>query len=526
MKKLLFILPLFFLLASCSLPLASGTQSISVTINSDSTSTSLSLPKGSTVQQAVDAANIKLSNLDRVDPVGGVLITEGMQINVIRVVEEFEVVESVLPFENQTVKNESMPNGQKVLIQPGVNGKASMTYRVLKENGVAVSRTIVKSETVEESKPEIVMVGVQSPFVSQPIEGRLAYITSSNAWIMEGNTGNRRPVVTSGDLDGRIFTISPDRNWLLFSRSPSSTSSDNAINSLWLVNLQENGAKPVALGVENVVHFAEWIPGREMTIAYSTVEPRSTPPGWQANNDLVLLQFDAEGFTKEKTVILEQNSGGIYGWWGTFYSFSPDGSAIAYARPDSVGLVDQEGRQLNPLINLTPYQTGGDWAWIPGLAWSPDGRILFTVQHGPAGSKSMDETSSEFDLSAIVLASKNVIRLYPNSGMFSYPEPSPNGAGNSYQLSVLTSILPDQSGTSKYDLRLMDRDGSNIRKLYPGEGVQGLSPQQVVWSPGANGNGSTFLCFLAQGNIMLVETSTGDISQVSGDGTVSKIDWK
>jgi hypothetical protein len=523
MKRLLFFLPLIFLLAACSLSIA-GSDSLSAAINADGTSISVTLPKGATVQQALEAASIKLSNLDRVEPAAGTSVTEGMEIKVIRVTEEFEVEETVLPFENQTVKNESLPAGQKVLIQPGVNGRLSTTYRVVKENGAVVSRTVAKTDILEASKPEIIMVGVQSPFVSQPISGRLAYITASNAWIMEGSTGNRRPVVTSGDLDGRIFSLSPDGKWLLFSRNASSDS--NAINSLWAVNLDENGSTPIALGVENVVHYAEWVPGREMTIAFSTVEPRSTPPGWQANNDLVVLQFDSEGYTKEKNVVVEQNSGGIYGWWGTIFSFSHDGSKIAYSRPDAIGLVDQQSGQLTPLVNLTPYQTGGDWAWVPEVQWSPDGRILFTIVHGPVGSIATDETSTEFDLSAIVLENNTTIRLYPNSGMFSYPQPSPRDTNGAYQLSLLTSILPDQSGTSKYDLRLMDRDGSNIRKLYPGEGIQGLNPQQVVWSPSPGEGGAGSIGFLSQGNIMLVDTATGAVSQVSGDGTVSKIDWK
>ena len=44
--------------------------------------------------------------------------------------------ESVLPFEQQTVKNESLQEGQKVLIQSGVNGKVQTIYRVVYENGI------------------------------------------------------------------------------------------------------------------------------------------------------------------------------------------------------------------------------------------------------------------------------------------------------------------------------------------------------------------------------------------------------
>ena len=177
-------------------------------------------------------------------------------------------------------------------------------------------------------------------------------------------------------------------------------------------------------------------------------------------------------------------------------------------------------------MNLIPYQTGGDWAWVPSISWAPDGKILYTSVHGGAGEARPDETSPEFDLVAILLESNEIIRMIPNAGMFSYPQLSLTDSDGRFQLALLTAILPDQSGTSKYDLRVMDRDGSNLRKLYPGEGIQGLSPQQVVWSPRSEDGKVATLGFLAQGNIMFVDVSSGNVSQVSGDGTISKIDWK
>lgn len=342
---------------------------------------------------------------------------------------------------------------------------------------------------------------------------------------MENSTGNRRPLVTSGDLDGRIFSISPDHNWLLFSRLPGASESNPSINSLWVVNLQIPNPEPIALGISNVVHFADWVPGKTRTIAYSTVEPRNIPPGWQANNDLKTLEFDETGNVVYQETIVDVNSGGIYGWWGTVFSYSPDGTQIAYARPDSIGLVNSTIGELEPEVGLIPYQTGGDWAWVPSLNWSPDGKILFSVLHGPANTAKIDETSTQFDMAVMLIDTGTIIRLYPNSGMFANAKPSTVKSDSTYLLGILTSILPAQSETSKYDLRIMDRDGSNIQKLYPGEGIQGLNPQQIAWSPLTQNNGMT-LGFLAQGNIMLVDVSSDSISQVSGDGTVSKFDWK
>ena len=69
--------------------------------------------------------------------------------------------------------------------------------------------------------------------------------------------------------------------------------------------------KLISLQGKNVVHFASWIPGTN-SVAFSTVEPRSAAPGWQANNDLYRVSIT--GGTPRK--LLSASSGGVYGWWG------------------------------------------------------------------------------------------------------------------------------------------------------------------------------------------------------------------
>ena len=55
--------------------------------------------------------------------------------------------------------------------------------------------------------------------------------------------------------------------------------------SLWAARLDDDTPLLLDLGVTNVIHFADWGAGLSV-VGYSTVEPRSTAPGWQANNDL------------------------------------------------------------------------------------------------------------------------------------------------------------------------------------------------------------------------------------------------
>src|SRR5690606_4966452 len=122
--------------------------------------------------------------------------------------------------------------------------------------------------------------------------------------------------------------------------------------------------KLVDLKVPNVIHFADWLPGSENTkVIFSTVEPRQAAPGWQANNDLNVVTFSLNGWVKSGwDVILEANSGGVYGWWGTGFAWSPVGDRLAFVRPDELGLVDLSTGELQPLLRILPYQTHSDWA--------------------------------------------------------------------------------------------------------------------------------------------------------------------
>lgn len=521
MKKIFLVTIIFiFILSACTA--INSEEKITVSVTEGDNTRSVQTLRGVTVDQVLKEQQVNLNPLDKVSPPLTTFLNGGEFIVITRVTEEFSVVETVLPFEQQTIKNESLAEGQTVLIQSGVNGRKQSTYRIVFENGIEAVKTIVKEEIIQASKPEILMIGVQSPFSAVNIAGIIAYISTGNAWVMEVNTGNRKVVVSTGDLDGRIFSLSYDRKWLLFSRSANDPTGEK-INSLWLVDITKEDSQLIDTGIHDVVHYADWIPGKIRTFSYSTVEPRTTAPGWQANNDLHVYRFDVDGEKADNTLLVESNSGGIYGWWGTSFQWSPDGSALAYSRPDSVGLVDIKNGELNSLLDFTPYQAKTDWAWVPSLNWSPDGSILFTIQ---LSSSNDNRLASTFDLTAINITSKKVMPLVSKCGLFCYPVSGSSIDGGKYRLAYLSAILVEQSESSSYNLYVMDRDGSNRFKLYPGEGQQGLDPQFISWSPGADEAGTTRLAFLAQGNIMLAELPSGSIKQVTGDGSVIRIIWR
>jgi hypothetical protein len=376
---------------------------------------------------------------------------------------------------------------------------------------------------LKESVPEILMVGATSSFAPLPMPGGLAYLSGGNAWIMNVSTANRRLLVNSGDLDGRIFALSPDGSNLLFTRKSKQTA-DQQINTLWVVNTKSPSPQPISLNAANIVHFAEWDPSANNSVAYSTVEPRGNAPGWQANNDL--FKATIGGLPRK---LLDPGAGGVYGWWGMSFSFAPNG-LLAYSRPDSVGLVNQDTGYLTPIANITPLQTHADWAWSPGISWGGDSKTLYFVDHAPSLPPVSEEESPLFDLKAASISNDAVVDLIPQVGMFAFPAAStvhPNSTDADYQVAYLQAIFPDQSETSRYRLVVMDRDGSNRRILFPSSDLPGMEPQAPVWAPEAiDGQAGDFVCVVYRGNLWLIDSGSGQAHQITGDGLASRVDWK
>jgi hypothetical protein len=512
-------------LTGCVGPQAAA-GAVAVVVAADGDEIRASVPSGSTVVQAIDAAGVELGELDRLQPPAYTLVTDGTRIEVTRLSETFEVEQVTLPFPQQTLRNEALPEGETRLLQAGENGSQEITYRIVTEEGVETSRTPVKSQIVVEPKPEILMVGALTAYSPVPIEGTLAYISSGNLWTISGDSGSRTPLTVSGDADGRILQLSPDAAWLAYTRHDPENADE--INSLWGVSALGRNPEPFALGVSNVVHFADWSPDPlELVLAYSTVEPRPAAPGWQANNDLnlVTVRTDGErGRPGPHRTVLAANSGGQYGWWGSAFAWASDAARLAYARPDGVGVVTLDEPALTPLLEMTPYQTLGDWAWVPGVSWGWDDRTLFTVRHGPPVGLETEAASPVFDLVALQPTSGAALPLNARSGMFAEPVVSPpqllpNGEVD-HQLAFLQALTPLESESSRYRLGVIDRDGSNQRLLFPAAGEPGLEPHRVAWSPDGQR-----LAVIYQGDLWIVDVATAQAHRLTSDGQVSAIDW-
>ena len=525
---------LSFSLYSCSSPKITQ-ELLSVTIAADRKVIQVKVPAGSSVQQALESSQIAIGELDRVQPSLSAELSEGSEIIVTRIREELYTRQVIIPFTYQEFMNEALPEGEKRLSQAGVNGLQEETYRRILENEIEVSNEIVQTTIITEAIPEVVMVGSQSLTNAVYLPGKLAYLSAGNAWIIENTSANRKLVVSTSDLDGRIFSLSKNGKFLLFTRR---SKDEYSINKLWMASLEHDPIKIIDLEVDNIVHFAEFSQDSSW-VAFSTAEWREAPPGWQANNDLYMLNVNNDSALAAPSMLLPTNSGGIYGWWGNGYSWSPDQSNIIFMRPDGIGIIGTTSGTQTQLLSINPYQTGADWAWVPAAAWSPDGTVIYAVDHNPPDSEGTQ--SSQFNLIAFPPFDGTAVTLKESVGMFAYPIPSPINVNaenihpapgevqsqDMYSVAYLQADAPEESATSKYSLYLMDPDGLNSHRIFPPENTPGLDPQHVVWSPVFMGDSRNYsIALIYNGNIWIIDSGTGVAQQLTVDGLADRIDWR
>jgi hypothetical protein len=199
-----------------------------------------------------------------------------MVIVVTRVEEKLETTRVPVPFARKTVTNEALPAGATRLIQLGVNGEDEVTTRIVLENGSETERTEVSRLSITQPVDEIIAVGAQDNQTPVPLDGTLAYLSAGNAWVMRDTSAGRRPLTTAGDLDSRVFDLSPDGRQLLYSRRLDGDVK-TPINQLWLANTTIVGEMPISLPIRGVV-YAGWSPDGTR-IAYSTAERTASSPG-------------------------------------------------------------------------------------------------------------------------------------------------------------------------------------------------------------------------------------------------------
>jgi Tol biopolymer transport system component len=330
-------------------------------------------------------------------------------------------------------------------------------------------------------------------------------------------------LTSDGSLDTRVFALAPDGSYLLFTRRTTETLNSGALNSLWLIDTTAENAEPIDLRLTDLL-WAGWSPDGE-TIAYSTGEIAVSTPGWQAHNDLWTAQLDDDQRLVRRREVLQGTASGAYFWWGRRYAWSPDRRLIAYAQADSVGYIRlQDGRQID-LRRFAPLRTYSDWVWVPDLSWSPDSRFLTCVIHGPSITGDLPEDSQVFDVWVFDIEQPLTVKQVNEAGMWATPAWSPaytegQEDHTNSQIAYARARSPYESVSSGYDLYVMDRDGSNRRRIFPPEGDLGLKTPQLAWGPTGRQ-----LTAIHQNDLFLIDLDRDLIRRLTVDSSVQAVVW-
>ena len=483
-----------------------------------------------TVGEALEQAGIDLNPIDEIDPplssvLPSVDINSPIGVTIVRVTETIEIIPESIPYGRRIVRSAEMsPTDAPRILQTGTSGLQEVSVRIMFRDGLEAERWPTSVQVIEPAVDEIVMIGVGREREAMAITGKLAYLSNGRAILLDGSTDAPQQLEIAGTMDGRVFEMSPDGRYLLYTLNDEGTGEETFDNDLWVIATQ-SGAVGRALQIENVL-WAGWDPSavEPPRIAYTTARSVSLPPGWEALNDLWLLPLPAEGEQAAPIRIVE-SAPATFGWWGGNYAWAPGGDRIAYAFADEIGTLAippadpaGEGASSLPatpirsaLHDFTAYETGADWAWLPNLAWSADGRYLSYTAYSIENER--------FDLWLVDTTTTNAVQLAENVGIWAAADWSPMAALPRSSVAYLQAVDPAVGEESSYALWLAENDGSNKSRVFPPEGEAGTfdrTRHSLIWGPDSN-----LIAFIFDEELHILDLVSNDLFRAGADDTVN-----
>jgi len=484
-----------------------------------------------TVQEVLSEQGIPFGDDDRAEPPPFAEVGLSTTITVTRVTFKTETTMRPIPFTRQLVRDETYPQNKVRIVQLGANGTVAITYTLTLENGKETARRESSRKIVTQPKDEILAIGTQGSLNAITLSmGTIAYMANGNAWVMRHSSADKRVLTTTGDLDGRVFSLSLDGRYLLFTRAGDEAAS--ALNSLWLVDTLVLSETPRPLPIKDVLS-AQLAPDAR-TVAYSTGDKTSGAPGWKARNDLWLLPItpgESGIATKPAQQVWLPSMPAPYSWWGADFAFAPDGRALAYAFANEIGLIEFAGRTIpvpnapaprRVLKRFAPFRAPADWVWTPQVTWSPDSRFIITTIHAPLGNPDVASDDPVFEVWAIARDATVMASLAKQTGMWAKPLWSLPDARGESRIAFGVALVPSNSERSRYALVVMDRDGGNKRQIFPASQSpdEGLTTMQIAWSPDARQ-----LIAVRENDLWLYDVGSAKWAQLTANAASSRPQW-
>ncbi|MGB7340212.1 MAG: G5 domain-containing protein [Phototrophicaceae bacterium] len=519
MPRFIVLIVTLFLISACQPEPEQTTYSVYVQV--DNLERTFVISESMTVESFLAQANILWDDNDRIVPPSYTQVIDGTRITIVRVEEDTVCEEEILPYEDEYRTVEGLAVGEERIQRQGSNGLQEVCYRIIYENGTQQQRIpIDQPEIIEEPVNRIIAIGVNEEVEPINITGTLNYINNGNSWIIRNSSTEKRPLTLSNDLDSLVHELSPDGRYLMYTRE--AEDSESFVNELWVIDTS-NPDNAVRLPITDVL-YAEWLITDGYTISYSTSEAQELFPGWNALNNLWFSRIDpTTGELFNPRLVVEDNSGGSYGWWGTVFRWSPDGETIAWSQASAIGIYDDASQPIT-LTDYDTFRNFQDWSWRSPLSWSFDGDLITSVIHGPTQAGIPAESSPIFSVVVNDVNGTFEAMIAEGAGMWASPKFSPQveNPENPYPQGYIAYLKvrdPNQPINGEYDLVVADRDGSNERIVFPPAGQlgirssdYGLAPNDFAWSPDGRQ-----IAVIYQGNLYIVDVVTEAVYQMTFD---------
>lgn len=123
---------------------------------------------------AVDVAdllkeqNIKIAEGDELSLAQDAKISDGLALSLSSIGREVVVADEEIAFPEEIIKDADKEASFKEVQTPGVKGKKTVTYQIVKRNGQEESKTVQSEVVVSEPTKQVVIVGSKSPVPAAP----------------------------------------------------------------------------------------------------------------------------------------------------------------------------------------------------------------------------------------------------------------------------------------------------------------------------------------------------------------------
>jgi len=145
--------------------------------------------QGMTIGEMIKQRNIKLAPQDTIEPALDTVITSGMTVKLWRNGKQTMTQDELVRFETEQIKDANREPGYKEVKTPGEDGKKTVTYEIVMQNGIETSRRAINETVTKPAVKQVEIIGAKLPTPTNPSENAqlghqmmLAYGFGEDQW--------------------------------------------------------------------------------------------------------------------------------------------------------------------------------------------------------------------------------------------------------------------------------------------------------------------------------------------------------